>query len=575
MSEQRRLAAIMVVDVVGYSKLVRSNEAGTLAQLRALQIEVIEPAITKHAGRLFKAVGDGFLVEFASAVQAVEAARAIQQVNAEGKLSLRIGIHVGDVVVQGDDLMGDGINIAARIEAVADAGGIVLSRQAYDQVRDRLDTAFLDKGEVELKNIARPVHVFTVAATGSATSAATPALALPDKPSIAVLPFQNMSGDPEQEYFVDGLVEDIITALSRVPPFFVIARNSAFTYKGRAVDVRQVGRGLGVRYVVEGSVRKAGNRLRITGQLVDASTGNHLWADRYDGLLEDVFDLQDKITANVAGAIEPKVQQAEIRRAQAKSTDRLSAYDLFLRALPCMYEAKEESISEALRLLDQANTADPNFSSAYGLKAICHVSRKAQGWGSVEMAEMQGLQAAKLAIETGRDDPIALARGGLALAYLGGDHHEGLAHVERAMTLNPNCALATRFGGYISLYLGEHERSLAFFEQARRFSPVDPSMAEIYTGMGFPYLFTGQYEQAIDRADKALRERPNWMPAWWLKVAALASAYGPREELRRLVQQLQTLNPDVSRRSIMRRFPAVAAVRASFEQALQKTGLPD
>ena len=371
------------------------------------------------------------------------------------------------------------------------------------------------------------------------------------------------------------MVEDITTALRRVSWLFVIARNSSFTYKGRAVDVRQVGRELGVRYIVEGSVRKAGNRLRISGQLVDTASGNHIWADRFDGALDDVFDLQDKITSNVAGAIEPKVQQAEIRRAQAKSTDSLSAYELYLRALACVYEAKEEGISDALRLVEQAIAVDRQFSSAHGVKAICHVVRKAQGWGAVEAAEAQGLQAARLAVETGKDDPIALARGGLAMAYLGGNHREGLAHVERALALNPNYALAMRFAGYISWYMGEHERSLVFLEQARRFSPVDPSVAELYTAMGFPCFFTGRYEEAIDWADRALRERPNWAPAYWLKLAALASTDDAGEELRQTIERLQAVSA-FSRGSIMRRFPPAApAMCARFDQALRRAGLPD
>jgi TolB-like protein len=446
-------------------------------------------------------------------------------------------------------------------------------RAVYEQVRDRLGASFDYRGEIELKNISRPVHIYAV---GGERAVAGPALVLPDKPSIAVLPFQNMSDDPEQEYFADGMVEDIITALSRISWFFVIARNSSFTYKGRAVDMRQVGRELGVRYIVEGSVRKAGNRLRISGQLVDTANGNHIWADRFDGALDDVFDLQDKITSNVAGAIEPRVQQAEIRRAQAKSTDSLSAYDLFLRALACTYEAKEESINDALRLVEQAIAADRQFSSAHGLKAICHVQRKAQGWGAVEAAEAHGLQAARLAVETGRDGPIALARGGLAMAYLGGAHREGLAHVERALALNPNYALAMRLAGYISWYMGEHERSLVYFEQARCFSPVDPTVAELYTGMGFPCFFTGRYEEAISWADQALREKSNWAPAYWLKLAALATIDGSCEELRQTMERLQAVSANISRRSIMRRFPpALPAMCARFDQALRRAGLPD
>ena len=346
--DQRRLAAILVADVVGYSKLVGSDEAGTLAQLQALQTEVIEPAIAKHAGRLFKAVGDGFLVEFASAVQAVEAAQAIQQANAEGELPLRIGIHVGDVVVQGDDLMGDGINVAARIEAVADAGGIALSRQVHDQVRDRLDIAFDGQGRdrAEEHRAAGPCVCGRRYEGHDVRSA--PALALPDKPSIAVLPFQNMSGDPEQEYFADGMVEDIITALSRFKSLFVIARNSSFTYKGKAVDVRVVARELGVRYVLEGSIRRAGNRIRVTAQLIDSSSGNHVWADKYDGPIENLFELQDQITEAVVGVLEPAIQQAEIERTRRKRPENLNAYDHYLRSLALTNAFTREAAEEML-----------------------------------------------------------------------------------------------------------------------------------------------------------------------------------------------------------------------------------
>src|SRR5262245_60453420 len=296
-TEQRRLAAILVADVVGYSKLIGSDEVGTLAQLHALRTEVIEPQITKHAGRLFKSVGDGFLIEFASAVQAVSCAKAIQEANDQGRLPLRIGIHVGDVVVQGDDLLGDGVNVAARVEGIAEPGGIAITRAVHDQVRVKMDLGFMDKGEIELKNIQRPVQVFVI--RGPKPASQPTALPLPDKPSIAVLPFQNMSGDPEQDYFADGMGEDIITALSRFNALFVIARHSSFIYSARAVDVKQVGRELGVRYVLEGGVRKAANRVRISGQLIDAATGGHLWADHFDGVIEDIFELQDRITSSV------------------------------------------------------------------------------------------------------------------------------------------------------------------------------------------------------------------------------------------------------------------------------------
>src|SRR5215213_7736723 len=318
---ERRLAAILAADVVGYSRLVSADEAGALTHLGKLRRDIIEPNIASHSGRLFKAMGDGFLAEFASAVQATSCAVAIQRETEaassgfeEGKkMRLRIGIHVGDVVVEGDDLMGDGVNIAARLESVAVPGGISISRAVHDQVRDRIDTVFDDKGEIALKNITRPVQVFAFAGANSVLVKTTPpALVLPDKPSIAVLPFQNMSGDPEQEYFADGMVEEIITALSRFKSLFVIARNSSFTYKGKAVDIKQVGRELGVRYVLEGSVRKAGNRVRTSGQLIEASSGTHVWAERFEGDLSDVFALQDRLTESVVTAIAPKMFQTEI-----------------------------------------------------------------------------------------------------------------------------------------------------------------------------------------------------------------------------------------------------------------------
>src|SRR5271169_4733934 len=365
MTATRRLAAILAADVAGYSRLMGADEEGTHERLKALRHEFVDPKIAEHKGRIVKTTGDGLLVEFASVVDAVRCAVAVQQamterdtdVAADNRIELRIGINLGDVIVEGDDLYGDGVNIAARIEALADAGGVFVSNTVHDHVRDRLPFVFEDLGEQQVKNIARPPRVYRVRATlthpdanapGSPLSriagegadrqrreageGSSPALALPGKPSIAVLPFANMSGDPEQEYFVDGMVEEIITRLSRIRWLFVIARNSSFTYKGQAVDVKEVGRELGVRYVLEGSVRKAGKRVRITGQLIDAVTGTHLWADRFDGSLEDIFDLQDEIAINVAGVIEPALQAAETARSAGRPTNDLTAYDLYLRA---------------------------------------------------------------------------------------------------------------------------------------------------------------------------------------------------------------------------------------------------
>jgi len=380
MSQTRRLAAILAADVAGYSRLMGADEEGTLERLKALRRELPDPKIGEHHGRIVKTTGDGVLVEFASVVDAVRCAVEVQQaipernagVAADNRIELRIGINLGDVIVEGDDFYGDGVNIAARVEALADAGGVFVSHMVHDHVRDRLPLLFEDLGEQQVKNITRPVRVYRVRDTGAAKSPATPALPLPDKPSISVLPFANMSGDPEQEYFVDGMVEEIITALSRVRWLFVIARNSSFTYKDEAVDVKRVGRELGVRYVLEGSVRKAGTQVRITGQLIDALTGTHLWADRFDGSLEDIFEFQDRVAVSVAGIIEPTLQAAEIRRASERPTRDLGAYDLYLRALPMILRVSKDDLGEAAKLLEQAIARDLRYGPALAFASICH-----------------------------------------------------------------------------------------------------------------------------------------------------------------------------------------------------------
>ena len=384
---QRRLSAILAADVVSYGRLMGQDEAGTFARLRAHRIELFEPAIRTHHGRIFKLMGDGLLAEFSSVVDAVECASAVQQGMAErnsgldtdDRIDLRIGINLGDVIVEDEDRHGEGVNIAARLQTLADPGGILVSGSAYDQVWKKITAGFDDLGAQNLKNIAEPVRVYRLT-TATRTLASRPSLALPEKPSIAVLPFENMSGDPEQEYFASGVVEEIITALSRFRGLFVIARNSSFTYKGRTVDVKQVGRELGVRYVLEGSVRKAANRVRITGQLIDALTGAHLWADRFEGGLEDIFELQDQVTASVVGAVTPKLEQAQIERAKRKPTDSLDAYDYYLRGMAAVHRWSWEANKEALQLFQRATELDPDFASAYGMAARCYSQRKVSGW---------------------------------------------------------------------------------------------------------------------------------------------------------------------------------------------------
>src|SRR5881392_3544002 len=408
---ERRLAAILAADVAGSCRLIGIDEEGALAQLKALRKTLFDPKITDYRGRIVKNTGDGALIEFASVFDAVRCAVEIQRGMAEQnidvpqvkRIEFRIGIHVGDIIVEDDDIFGDGVNIAVRLEGIAEPGGVSISDDAHRQIRGKVEITFEDMGSQSLKNIAEPMRAWRVRIVRSSspamltkppTETAQP-LALPDKPSIAVLPFTNMSGDPEQDYFADGMVEEIITALSHFRQLFVIARNSSFTYKGRAVDVKQVGRELGVRYVLEGSVRKAANRVRITGQLVDTATGAHLWAERFDGGLSDVFDLQDQVTERVVGAIAPAVEKAEIERAKRKPTESLDAYALYLRGLARLYQfAGRQANDEALRLFYRAIDLDPDFASAYARAAACCAYARGNGWISVtgnEIAEVMRL----------------------------------------------------------------------------------------------------------------------------------------------------------------------------------------
>jgi adenylate cyclase len=572
MTEHRRLAAILVADVVGYSKLIGSDEAGTLAQLQALQTDVIEPQIAKHAGRLFKSVGDGFLIEFASAVQAVNCAVAIQ--TATPALPLRIGIHLGDVVVQGEDLMGDGVNVAARVEAIAEPGGIAITRAVHEQVRDKLDLGFMDKGEIELKNIQRPVQVFVIG--GAKVGGQASALPLPDKPSIAVLPFQNMSGDPEQEYFTDGMVEDIITALSRFKALFVIARNSSFTYKGKAVDVKQVGRELGVRYVLEGSVRKAANRLRISGQLIDAATGGHLWADHFDGVLEDVFELQDRITSSVVGAIAPKLEQAEIERAMRKPTESLDAYECFLRAMAHYHLFTKDSLLEARRLFCRATDLDPAYAAAYGFGAWCVSVSQANGWLTDRERDIpEGVGRARRAVAIGMDDPVALATGAAALQTLAGELENAIAYVDRSIILNPNSAHAWSVSGFGRMYLGEHADAIIRFERAIRLSPLDLLAYHFYTGMGWAHLLAGRYDEAASWARKAALEKPDFAPPARVETIACALS-GKLVEAQEALARMRAIDPDL-RLSNLRMSSAWrrAEDRALYIEGLRRAGLPE
>jgi TolB-like protein/class 3 adenylate cyclase len=590
---ERRLAAVLAADIAGYSRLMGADEEGTLARLKAVRKAVVDPAILSHRGRIVKTTGDGMLVEFASPVDAVRSAVEVQRSMAERhatapqdqKIEFRIGIHLGDIIIDDNDIFGDGVNIAARLEGIAEPNGICISDDAHRQIRGKVDVVFDDMGSQTLKNIAEPMRAWRAqlggdAATGreaSTSSTQLQALALPDKPSIAVLPFQNMSGDPEQEYFADGMVEDIITALSHFKALFVIARNSSFTYKGRAVDVKQVGRELGVRYVLEGSVRKAANRVRITGQLVDTATGAHLWADRFDGGLGDIFDLQDQVTESVVGAIAPTVEKAEIERARRKPTESLDAYALYLRGLAAFYQfGNRQANDEALRLFNSAIALDPDFASAYGRAAACYVLAKTNGWMSGtanQIAEVTRL--AQRAVELGKDDATALATGGHALVYVVRDF-EAAALIDRALVLNSNSAEAWNFGGWVKNFLGEPETAIERFARAMRLSPLDPRATAMRGGTAYAHFFLGRYDKAASWAATALHDNPDYQPG--LRIAAASNAMAGRpEQAQKAVSRLRQLNPAL-RISTLKdvQGPYLRAEDLSrLEEGLRRAGLPE
>jgi TolB-like protein/class 3 adenylate cyclase len=564
MSQTRRLAAILAADVAGYSRLMGADEEGTLERLKALRHELLDPKITEHHGRIVKTTGDGLLVEFASVVDAVRCAVAVQQamperdtgVGADNRIELRIGINLGDVIVEGDDLYGDGVNIAARIEALADAGGVFVSNTVHDHVRDRLPFAFEDLGEQQVKNITRPVRVYRVrdsAAAGTSPSApAPPAPLLPDKPSIAVLPFANMSGDPEQEYFADGMVEEIITALSRIRWLFVIARNSSFTYKGQAVDVKRVGREVGVRYVLEGSVRKGGNRVRITAQLIDALSGAHLWADRFDGSLGDVFELQDKVAVSVAGVIEPALQAAEAARSSNSPTTDLTAYDLYLRAYAMVISSATE-IPEALRLLQQAIERDPRYGPALALAAVCHLRFVMDSGDDPHGDSHRSVELARRALQLATDDPGTLANAAYALAYFGEDIGAMIALMDRALALNPSFARGWYISGTIRCWAGELDTAIEHVETAQRLSP----RARIGTSLptiGAAHLFSRRFDEAVPKLQLAIQEDPSFPPAYRF-LAACYAHMGRLDEAREIAGRLRAITPVISPRVLQFRNP--------------------
>jgi adenylate cyclase len=583
---QRRLAAILSADVVGYSRLMGIDEAGTLARLKAMRRDIFDPLIAAHSGRTFKLMGDGALVEFGSAVDAVTCAIEVQkQVRdrsagspEDSWIQFRIGINVGDIIVDGDDIYGDGVNVAARIQAL-DPGGIYISRGAAEQVRDKVPIKIETRGEQTVKNIARPIEVFCIVAEDrdaivaavreAETRIQTPMVA--DKPSVAVLPFQNMSGDQQQEYFADGIVEDIITALSRFRQLFVIARNSSFTYKGRAVDVKQVGRELGVRYVLEGSVRKAANRVRITGQLIDTSNGTHLWADRFDGGIEDIFDLQDQVTASVVGAIAPKLEQAEIARARRKRSDSLDAYDLYLRALPHVHANSLDEMKLALPLLEKALAIDPDYAIAHAYAAWCREQMFTHGGHDAD-DRSAALRHARAALARERDDSSALAIGGFIVAMLDRDFSTALHALDQSLALNGNSALAYGFSAMVRAMHDDYDTGIEQAERALRLGPFDPLRRVPQMALAVAYFLSGNFERAAAVAADARLGSIRYA----IHVASMVRL-GKLNEANMSVTRLVEAAPDFTvagsertAQSLLSRPELVAAISS----ALTEAGLP-
>jgi adenylate cyclase len=583
----RRLAAILAADIAGYSRLMGFDEEGTLRQLKAHRKELVNPRITEHRGRIVKTTGDGMLVEFVSVVDAVRCAVDIQrgmverntEVPADSRIEFRIGINVGDIISDANDIYGDGVNVAARLEALAEPGGIFVSRNVYDQVCDKLSFRFEDMGEQSVKNIARPIGIHRISLENNSGTVVTPAHALPrssvassERPTLAVLPFANISGDLEQEYFADGISEDIITGLSKLRWFFVIARNSSFAFKGKTVDVKRVARELGVRYVLEGSVRKGGNRVRITAQLIDAGTGNHIWADRYDGDLSDVFALQDEITRKVVAAIEPRLLEAEGIHSQNRSPEDLGAWDMVIQANYLFWRLTKTEGEAAVEMLDRTVKRYPDYAAAHSMLAFALLVSRLLGWSFTAPQVQQAAALASRAAELDDSDPWAhLALGYLAHTMRRTD--EAVEEYQRAIDLNPNFAAAYGYLGYTLALAGRSDQAIPHLETAIRLSPQDPQNAIFNTGLGAAHYLAERYAEAVGFGRKAIQQRSQITAGHRIYIASLAQA-GQIDDARAALGRLKAIHPETSIQWIEENVPyTLLGPMAKFLEGMRKAGL--
>jgi adenylate cyclase len=586
---ERRLAAVLAADVAGYSRLMGRDEESTLAQFKAFRKTLVDPTIASHRGRIVKNTGDGMLVEFASPVDAARCAIFIQQemagqnssVPPELRIEFRIGIHVGDIIIDDDDIFRDGVNIAARLEGIAEPGGICISDDAHRHIRGKVDSSFDDIGEQNLKNIAEPMRTWRIRLAGEAAGMVRsglppvqPTLSLPDKPSIVVLPFDNMSAEAGQEYLADGIVEAITAALSRIRSFFVIARNSAFTYKGHPTNVRDIGKELGVAYLLEGSVQKAGNRLRIIVQLVETEGGAHVWSSRFDGGIDEFFDLEDRITEQVAGALQPSIRIAEIERSRRKRPQDLGCYDYTMRAMPYVWALEKDGTSQALDLLEKALRIDPGYPLALSLAGWCHAQRGVYNWtddiaGEQAMARALAERAANLS----SDDPFILAVLGAVHTFV---RNHGTARVllERALSLDPNGAWAWSRLGWLENYADEPRKAIENFERALRLSPVDPMNFNNYAGIGSAYEVAQEYEKAAAFYQRALEEQPN---AGWLyrNLTSSLSGAGRIDQASHAFAEMMRYYPDLTISKFRQAMVFSTTTLDRMAENLKRTGLPD